>query len=443
MTGESPLVEVSKAQPSSVIVGEQLAALPVLDRNFLVAGPAPARRRAAHRREQPVRGDQVRRPGRSAQRLHDDHRRRRRRRRHLGQPGHQHAAGRGAGVQGLPQPVRRPVRVGAQRGGQRRHQVGHQRLHRHRLLLRPRQVPERPQRQGRHRAAVSAVPRSAARSAGRSCRIAPTSSAPTSSSTSTRRRSSRCRRTIRSPPSRTATIRSTARAHVRRARRSPVQRRPVDVRPLRLRPPVHAERRPDQRRPRPSSTPARRTAWSASTTGCCHSRWSTPLRFHYLDHNLFTEPANFDLQIVRPSYTFGQNGVAPQYFPAQDRAASSTPSTSTRPRHDIKVGGEFTCASSNFEAHFTEHGAFTFTTDAPSTPQDPRDLAVHLRPADAGVLQLHVEPDCALRPGRLAHRRSLPAEPRPALRPRHQPAPERLLPRPAGQPAVRRHRAGS
>jgi len=36
VSGESPLVEVAKAQPSSVIVGEHLAVLPVLDRNFLV-----------------------------------------------------------------------------------------------------------------------------------------------------------------------------------------------------------------------------------------------------------------------------------------------------------------------------------------------------------------------------------------------------------------------
>jgi hypothetical protein len=36
VTGESPLVDVARAQPQSVIVGEQLAALPVLDRNFLV-----------------------------------------------------------------------------------------------------------------------------------------------------------------------------------------------------------------------------------------------------------------------------------------------------------------------------------------------------------------------------------------------------------------------
>src|SRR5262249_30822796 len=36
VSGESPLIEVTKSQPSSVIVGEQLATLPVLDRNFLV-----------------------------------------------------------------------------------------------------------------------------------------------------------------------------------------------------------------------------------------------------------------------------------------------------------------------------------------------------------------------------------------------------------------------
>ena len=36
VSGQAPLVEVAKSQPSSVIVGEQLASLPVLDRNFLV-----------------------------------------------------------------------------------------------------------------------------------------------------------------------------------------------------------------------------------------------------------------------------------------------------------------------------------------------------------------------------------------------------------------------
>ncbi len=95
------------------------------------------------------------------------------------------------------------------------------------------------------------------------------------------------------------------------------------------------------------------------------------LRVHYLDHNLFTEPTNFDLQEARPSYTFGQNGVAPQYFPRKIGSLFETFYINT-PRHDIKIGGEFTHASSNFEAHFTEHGAFTFLVDTPFNAADSR-----------------------------------------------------------------------
>jgi hypothetical protein len=95
------------------------------------------------------------------------------------------------------------------------------------------------------------------------------------------------------------------------------------------------------------------------------------LRVHYLDHNLYTEPANYELQISRPSYTFGQNGVAPQYFPRKIGSFFETFYINL-PRHDIKIGGEFTRASSNFEAHFTENGQFTFLTDTPFNPDDSR-----------------------------------------------------------------------
>ena len=56
----------------------------------------------------------------------------------LGQSDRQRQPGRGPGVQGLPQPVRRAVRRGAGRGGQRGHQVGHEPVRGQRLLLRPR-----------------------------------------------------------------------------------------------------------------------------------------------------------------------------------------------------------------------------------------------------------------------------------------------------------------
>jgi hypothetical protein len=87
-------------------------------------------------------------------------------------------------------------------------------------------------------------------------------------------------------------------------------------------------------------------------------------RYALLHHNLYTLPANVDLAIGRPSFSFGQNGVDPQLFPRTNNSFFDTLYVNT-PKHDIKIGGELTFASSNFEAHFTEHGQFNFTTDAP------------------------------------------------------------------------------
>jgi hypothetical protein len=95
------------------------------------------------------------------------------------------------------------------------------------------------------------------------------------------------------------------------------------------------------------------------------------LRYAFLHHNLFTLPANYDLAVVRPSYSLGQNGVDPQYFPRTNNSLFDTFYINTA-KHDIKIGGELTIASSNFEAHFTEHGSFSFTTDTPFNVNDPR-----------------------------------------------------------------------
>jgi carboxypeptidase family protein len=95
------------------------------------------------------------------------------------------------------------------------------------------------------------------------------------------------------------------------------------------------------------------------------------LRYAVLYHNLYTLPANFDLAISRPSYSVGQNGVAPQYFPRTNHSLFDTFYVNTA-RHDLKIGGEVTFASSNFEAHFTEHGSFSFTTDTPFNVNDQR-----------------------------------------------------------------------
>jgi hypothetical protein len=93
-------------------------------------------------------------------------------------------------------------------------------------------------------------------------------------------------------------------------------------------------------------------------------------RVHYLDQNVGNTPYSFDLQISRPSVTTGQSGISPQFFPRTRLSLYDTLYLSTTD-HDIKIGGEFSYADSNFEAHFNEHGAFSFTTDAPFNPANP------------------------------------------------------------------------
>jgi carboxypeptidase family protein/TonB-dependent receptor-like protein len=85
-------------------------------------------------------------------------------------------------------------------------------------------------------------------------------------------------------------------------------------------------------------------------------------RYSLLNHNLYTLPSNYDLGIIRPSYSFGQNYNDPQYFPRQNQYFADTMFLNTA-AHDIKFGGTFTLAHSTNESHFYEHGQFTFTTD--------------------------------------------------------------------------------
>lgn len=86
------------------------------------------------------------------------------------------------------------------------------------------------------------------------------------------------------------------------------------------------------------------------------------LRAHVLHHQVATEPNSFDLAINRPSFSWGQTGIAPQYFPRTLMSIYETLYINTA-RHDIKIGGDFTYGMYEFEAHFNEHGLFSFTTD--------------------------------------------------------------------------------
>jgi Carboxypeptidase regulatory-like domain/TonB dependent receptor-like, beta-barrel len=95
------------------------------------------------------------------------------------------------------------------------------------------------------------------------------------------------------------------------------------------------------------------------------------LRTHILHHNVGTVPNNYDVNISRPTGSTGQDTTVPQYFPRTRVSLYDTLYINT-PRHDFKVGGDITFASHNSELHFFEHGQFTFNTDAPFNVNDPR-----------------------------------------------------------------------
>jgi outer membrane receptor protein involved in Fe transport len=106
-------------------------------------------------------------------------------------------------------------------------------------------------------------------------------------------------------------------------------------------------------------------------------------RYAFLAHNLFTLPTNYDLGIIRPSYSFGQNFNDPQYFPRKNNYFTDTVFVNTA-SHDIKVGGAFTIAHSTNESHFYEHGQFTFTTDTPFDANTPATWPVSLSLQEPG-----------------------------------------------------------
>ena len=94
------------------------------------------------------------------------------------------------------------------------------------------------------------------------------------------------------------------------------------------------------------------------------------LRFHLLKDFLGTVPNSNELGINRPSFSWGQNSIAPQFFP-RDTETLSDALYLNLSSHDLKFGGEFSRVVFPFEAHFNEKGVFAFNTDAAFNAANP------------------------------------------------------------------------
>ncbi|HTM29883.1 MAG TPA: TonB-dependent receptor [Vicinamibacterales bacterium] len=99
-------------------------------------------------------------------------------------------------------------------------------------------------------------------------------------------------------------------------------------------------------------------------------RMVNTVRFHYLKQNVGNTPYSLDLSVSRPSVTTGQSGISPQFFPRTRKVISDTLYINAA-NHDLKFGGDLAFASTQFESHFNEHGGFNFTTDAPFVQSNP------------------------------------------------------------------------
>lgn len=87
-------------------------------------------------------------------------------------------------------------------------------------------------------------------------------------------------------------------------------------------------------------------------------------RVHYFKDYLATLPNSDTLGVVRPSATWGQSSISPQIFDRYDLAIYETFYLNLA-HHDFKVGLDLARDDFPFEAHFNEKGVFTFTTDLP------------------------------------------------------------------------------
>ena len=110
------------------------------------------------------------------------------------------------------------------------------------------------------------------------------------------------------------------------------------------------------------------------------------LRVHYFKNYLATLPNSDTLGVVRPSFSWGQSSISPQIFDRWSMSAYDTLYVSTG-AHDFKVGFDYAYDVFPFEAHFNEKGVFTFTTDAPFNAAVPSTYPISFTMQSPGLYE--------------------------------------------------------
>ena len=88
------------------------------------------------------------------------------------------------------------------------------------------------------------------------------------------------------------------------------------------------------------------------------------LRAHVLIHRLYATPTFTGQGISRPSFSWGQQQQSPQQFP-RERVSITDAFLFTTGKHDLTVGGEWSTGHYGFDAHHNEGGLWMFQADTP------------------------------------------------------------------------------
>jgi hypothetical protein len=107
-------------------------------------------------------------------------------------------------------------------------------------------------------------------------------------------------------------------------------------------------------------------------------RMVNTFRVHYLSQNLQLLPHSQDVAISRPFGTIGTATNAPQGFPRSLVTASDAMYVST-PRHSLKFGGDFTYDREHHDSSYYSRGSFTFGTNAPFDANVPATWPISLQ----------------------------------------------------------------
>ena len=444
VTGETPLVKSPRSEPSSVVTADQISALPVLDRNFLVLaqtlpGSAPLQRATD------VRLDEIRRVRRPAQRLHDAHRRRRRRRHRLGQPDVNVTQDAVQEFKVFRNQFDAQYGAALGRGRQRRHQVGDQPIR-------------------AAAASTSAATRSSTRPTLSRRRSRPFNQTRVGGSFggpivknrthffgAVEKLNVNTTTMVSLPPTNPfAPLENgdvpdaDARAHGRREGQSPVHdqhcafvRYAYDNQQLGgAKKPLHDVGGGLMLGTNSTDSAIRAHSIVVQDNWVLSSRAVNSFRVHYFRNYLATLPNSDTLGVVRPSFTWGQNSISPQIFDRWDIAFNDTfylnlGHARLQGRRRLRV------RRLSVRSALQREGRVHLQHRPAVQRQQPPDLSDLVHDAAAGVLRLQVDADCRLR--RRTNGRSRPRPPStPACaRPRHEHADQRVLQRPAEGPVLR------